>query len=534
MVRSKSYLTAYDLAGHRIMVGFVKSFKPIWLVLIVLILAACATLPTPEGKTPSYAYDPPPDNRLAVMTREWVEDVDQGRSGFFKLFRNDDAMHWRLLLADMAEETLDMQYFIWKADASGDLLLDRVVKAADRGVRVRILVDDIYIIGADKSVAALSQHPNIEIRLFNPMQQRTSSMLLFVLEYLGNIQQLNHRMHNKLIVADNRFALVGGRNIGNEYFGLNPKQNFTDFDVVAFGAVAQKVSHSFDIYWNNQWAYPGEALLQNYKNRELLPQLREELQEELDKKEWKLVEFQQNNPDTKTLLARLEQRMKGGTASVIYDEPLVGEKIPPMQLIETLGELTVNAKHELLISTPYFIPHEDFYNDVPILISKGVRVVVLTNSLGSTNHPIVHSGYKKHRKNVIEMGVELFEMRHDASARGKFDTPPVKSRAFGLHAKYMVIDRQVSFVGSLNLDPRSIYINTEMGIIIDSTKLAEAIALEFEEELKPENSWQVLLDEKGRLYWKAGDTILRREPARNSWQRIQAWFFGLFDLDDQL
>ncbi len=514
--------------------SIVDRLKPIWLVLIVLMLAACATLPTPESKTPSYAYDPPPDSHLAVMTREWVVDVDKGRSGFFKLFRNDDAMHWRLLLADMAEETLDMQYFIWKADASGDLLLDRVIKAADRGVRVRILVDDIYIIGADKSVAALSQHPNIEIRLFNPMQQRTTSMLLFVLEYLGNIEQLNHRMHNKLIVADNRFVIVGGRNIGNEYFGLNPKQNFTDFDVVAFGAVAQKVSHSFDIYWNNQWAYPGEALLQNYKGRELLPELREELQEELDKKEWKLVEFQQNNPDKETLLARLEQRMKGGTASVIYDEPLIGEKIPPMQLIETLGELTVNAKHELLISTPYFIPHEDFYNGVPILISKGVRVVVLTNSLGSTNHPIVHSGYKKHRKNVIEMGVELFEMRHDASARGKFDTPPVKSKAFGLHAKYLVIDRQVSFVGSLNLDPRSIYINTEMGIIIDSARLAEAIAQEFEEELKPENSWQVLLDDKGRLYWKAGDMIILREPARNAWQRFQAWFFGLFDLDDQL
>jgi putative cardiolipin synthase len=514
--------------------GNIQRLKPIWLVLIVLLLAACATLPVPEVKTPSYSYDPPPDSRLAVITRDLVQDLNDGHSGFFKLFRNDDAMHWRLLLVDMAEETLDMQYFIWKADASGDLLLDRVIKAADRGVRVRILIDDIYIIGADRTVAALSQHPYIEIRLFNPMEQRTTSTMLFVLEYLGRIEQLNHRMHNKLIVADNRFAIVGGRNIGNEYFGLNPKHNFTDFDVVAFGAVAKKVSASFDLYWNNPWAYPGEALLQNYKDRELLPQLLEELQAELEKKKEKLVVFQQQNPDRNALLAKLEHTMKSGTATVIYDEPLVGEEIPPAQLIKTLGALTVNTQHELLISTPYFIPHDDFYNDVPAKISKGVRVVVLTNSLGATNHPIVHSGYKRHRKKVLEMGVELFEMRHDASARGKFDTPPVQSKAFGLHAKYMVIDRRFTFVGSLNLDPRSIYLNTEMGMIIDSVKLSQAVAEEFEEEMKPENAWQVLLDDKGRLYWKAGDTIIRKEPARNAWQRFQAWIFGLFDLDDQL
>ena len=534
MVNSKFNPALCPVLPHGLKFSIVRNLRILWLLLFAFAFFACATLPEPEMKTITFSYDPHPDSRLSKVTRNLTEDTKDRTSGFFKLFRNDDAMHWRLFLVDMAEETLDMQYFIWKDDVSGDLLLDRVIKAADRGVRVRILIDDIYIIGTDRTVAALSQHPHIEVRLFNPMQGRTTSTLLFLLEYLGKIEQLNHRMHNKLIVADNQFAIVGGRNIGNEYFGLNRKHNFTDFDVVAFGEVAKKVSASFDIYWNNQWAYPGEALLQNYKNKELLPQLREELQEELDRKEENLVELQQNNPDRNALLEKLEQNMKNGTARVIYDEPLVGEKIPPVQLIETLGELTANTQHEFLISTPYFIPHEDFYNDVPGKIARGVRVVILTNSLGSTNHPIVHSGYKKHRKKVLEMGVELFEMRHDASARGKFDTPPVQSKAFGLHAKYMVIDRKFTFVGSLNLDPRSIYLNTEMGLIIDSTKLAEAVAQEFEEELKPENSWQVMLDDNGRLFWKAGGTIIRREPARNSWQRFQAWFFGLFDLNDQL
>ena len=503
-------------------------------LLIAFIFLACSTLPKPEIKTLTLAYEPQPDRRLAVATRELLRDIESSHSGFFKLFRNDHAMQWRLLLADMADETLDMQYFIWKGDASGDLLLDRVIRAADRGVRVRILVDDIYILGADRTVAALSQHPKIEMRLFNPAKGRTGSIVLRGLEMMGNVEQLNHRMHNKLIVADNRFIIVGGRNIGNEYFGLNPKHNFTDFDVLGVGPVAKKVSASFDIYWNNQWAYPGEALLQNFKGQNLLPELREELRKQLAKNKKLLVEFQQRTEDWNRMLANLAGELDDGTAQVIYDEPLVGEIIPPAQLIETLGELAGNAQSELLISTPYFIPDEDFYQAIPDLIARGVRVVILTNSLASTNHPIVHSGYKKHRRKVIEMGVELFEMRHDASARGKFDTPPVQSKAFGLHAKYIVIDRRFTFVGSLNLDPRSIYINTEMGIIIDSTELAEAVAREFVEEMKPENSWQVLLNDKDRLLWQSGDNVLQREPARSFWQRFQSAFFGLFDLDDQL
>ena len=535
MNRSKFNFTFNPIRHQSLSFRVAWELKILWLLLfITLVLLSCTTLPNPEIKTVSFAYDPPADSRLAVASRQLVGQVNYGKSGFLKLFRNDDAMHWRILLADMAEETLDMQYFIWKGDASGELLLDRVIKAADRGVRVRILVDDIYLIGTDRTIAALSQHPHIEMRMFNPAQTRTGSIVLRGLEFLGNIEQMNHRMHNKLIVADNHFTIVGGRNLGNEYFGLNPKQNFTDFDVLAFGPVAGKVSASFDIYWNNQWAYPGEALLQNYKDQELLPLLREELQELLEKNEHLLATFQQQKQGWNALLLKLADNTRAGTARVIYDEPLVGESIPPVQLIETLGELAGNAQYELLISTPYFIPHEDFYQAVTNLISRGVRIMVLTNSLGSTNHPIVHSGYKKHRKKVIEMGVALFELRHDATARGKFDTPPVQSKAFGLHAKYMVIDRKFTFVGSLNLDPRSIYINTEMGLIIHNATLAEGAAREFEEELKPENSWQVLLDDKGRLFWKSGDTIARREPARSVWHRFQSWFFGLFDLDDQL
>ena len=511
-----------------------KLAMPLWLGMIAVVLLACTSLPKPEIKFTTLAYEPHPERRLAVATRNILKGEDTGVSGFLMLLRNDEALRWRLLLADLAEETLDIQVFIWKDDASSDLLLDRVIQAADRGVRVRILVDDIHLIGEDRAVAALNQHPQIEVRLFNPAKGRSGSSVLYGIEFLGNVKQLNQRMHNKLIVADNRFTIVGGRNIGNEYFGLNSKHNFTDFDVLAVGPIAPEVSTSFDIYWNSQEAYPGEALLQNFKGQDLLTELREAVRQGMIKNEALLAEFQQQRYDWGKYLQELARKMFTGTAKVIYDEPLVGEDTPPVQLIESLGELALNAKQELLISTPYFIPDEGFYNDIPELISRGVQVTILTNSLGSTNHPIVHSAYKKHRKKVIELGVKLFEMRHDAAAREDFDTPPVQSRALGLHAKGIIIDRKFVYVGSLNLDPRSIYLNTEFGLIIESPKFAEALAKEFEASLVPEDSWQVLLDDKNRLIWKSGDTVTRREPARIFWQRFQSGFFGLFDLDDQL
>ncbi|NNL77282.1 MAG: phospholipase D family protein [Desulfobacterales bacterium] len=524
--RSNFYVSRFCSAAHILML--------LWLSLIVVASNGCQTLPKPETKTISYAYEPHPERKLAVITRDLLKGTDTGTSGFLSLLRNDDAMRWRLLLADLAEETLDLQYFIWKGDVAGDLLLDRVLRAADRGVRVRLLVDDIHLLGGDRDVAGLSQHPQIEIRLFNPSKGRSGSTILYGIEYMGNLKELNHRMHNKLIVADNRLSIVGGRNIGNEYFGLNPKQNFIDFDVLALGPIAQELSESFDIFWNNTWSYPGEALLQNFKNQDLLTEVREIVGQQLEKNKKLLVAFQQHRQDWNPHLRVLARDIVYGKAQVTYDQPLVGEDIMPEQLAKSLDVLTLNAQQEILVSTPYFIPDEVFYKFAPDLISKGVRVVILTNSLGSTNHPIVHSAYKKHRKKVIELGVALFEMRHDAPVREDFDTPPVESQAFGLHAKVVVIDRQTTFVSTLNWDPRSIYLNTELGLMIDSPVLADEIANYIEGALEPENSWQVKIDPKDRLIWVSEDTVLQKEPARTFWQRFQSGFFGLFSLDDQL
>jgi putative cardiolipin synthase len=514
--------------------------RPVVLVLLLAtaMLGGCFTMPRtlPEAppKAVRFALEPAPDNRLDGLSRELLADHPEDESGFLMLSNNADALRWRLLLADMAEVTLDMQYYVWKADASADLLLQRVIRAADRGVRIRLLVDDITLMGSDPAVAALSRHPQIEIRLFNPIEGRNRSPLLRGLEFMGKIEQLNHRMHNKLMVADNRLAIVGGRNIGNEYFGLNPKQNFVDFDVLAVGEIVPRIAFSFDLFWNSDGAYPGEGLIENHPDPGLLQELRNVLDEKVEDHREALAAFGDEALNAERMLATLEAELYTGSADVIYDRPLAGKDIPPVQLIESLRKLTRNAQKEILASTPYLVPDEENYMAIAELVGRGVQVAVLTNSLGATNHPIVHSGYKKHRRRVLETGVALFEFRRDAQPDESPDTPPVTAKYFGLHAKLIVIDRRIVFVGSLNLDPRSIYVNTEVGLLIDSPELAEAITIVFENLVAPENSWQVRNDGNNRLAWHAGAAVRKSEPPSSLMRRFQAWFFGLFSLDEHL
>ena len=491
-------------------------------------------LPEAPPKAVTFAREPQAGNRLDALSRELLAGRPEAESGFLMLSNNADALRWRLLLADMAEETLDMQYYVWKGDASADLLLKRVIQAADRGVRIRLLVDDFTLMGSDPAVAALSRHPQIEIRLFNPVENRNQSTFIRAMEFAGKIKQLNHRMHNKLMVADNRLAIVGGRNIGNEYFGLNPKQNFVDFDVLAVGEIVPRLSFSFDLFWNSDLAYPGEGLIRNHPDPDLLEELREELDKVIEDNRELLAAFGDEAFNAERMLDTLRPELYTGTADVIYDRPLVGENMPAVQLIESLRVLTHNAQSEILASTPYLVPDEEIHQVIPKLRGRGVRIAMLTNSLGATNHPIVHSGYKKHRARLVDSGLALFEFRRDAQPAKSPDTPPVTAKIFGLHAKFIVIDRRTVFVGSLNLDPRSIYINTEMGLLIDSPDLAEAVTIVFENLVAPENSWQVRKDEKGRLVWHSSAEARKSEPPSSFKRRFQNWFFGLFSLDEQL
>jgi len=343
-------------------------------------------------------------------------------------------------------------------------------------------------------------------------------------------------MHNKLLVADNRMAIVGGRNIGNEYFGLDNMFNFSDMDVLAAGPIAPEVSKSFDIFWNSEWAYPGQGLAPKYSSAERLEALRRDVKKWLadDKTRHILAEFPLAPHTWLEKINYFIANKHPGTATVVYDEPLVGQDIPPVQLTESVADFADDTQEELLLSSPYFIPGEGFLAGLEEFTGRGVHVKILTNSLASTNHAIVHSAYKKYRRPVVEKGGELYEARVDAAAKSFYDTPPVHSKHLGLHSKVIVVDRHRVYVGSLNLDPRSIYINTEFGLIIDSPDLGKEIAAVLDQHLAPENSWRVKLDVNGRLTWVSSAGTIDKEPARSAWQRISVGFFGLLPIEDQL
>jgi putative cardiolipin synthase len=497
-------------------------------------LISCGkNIPKDYPRTASYSFEPSPDSQLAQIAKKINDKFGQDKSGFLALDKNEEALKWRLALADHAKYSIDAQYFIWHGDESGLLLLHRLVDAADRGVRVRILVDDLLLPGHEEGIAILTSHPNIEIRVFNPWEGRGTSVGKGV-EFLGSMTRLNQRMHNKLFVADNRFAIVGGRNIGNEYYGLSTKYNFSDLDVLCAGPVARELSKSFDIYWNSEEAYPGEAFALGKSLQGELNKRRKKSQKRLRRKEI-LSQFPLEVHDWSERLNRLPEIMSGGTAKVVYDEPLVGAEMPPVQMFKGLKELDDGVREEVFIITPYFIPHGNALDNLQKVVERGVRVKILTNSLASTDSPIAHSGYQRYRRTILERGIELYELRHDAEVEVLYDTPPVRAKYLGLHSKAIVVDRSRLYIGSSNLDPRSIYLNTEIGLIIDAPVLADELARLFDRDLTPENTWRVRLDDKGNLTWESSDGIVGApQPARTLWQRIQVFFFSLMPVEDQI
>jgi len=498
-------------------------------------LISCAKrIPKDYPRTASYSFEPSPDSQLAKIARDITDTFGPDKSGFLTLDRNDEALSWRLALADHAKYSIDAQYFIWHGDESGALLMLRLFDAADRGVRVRILVDDLLLPGREKGIAILTQHPNVEIRVFNPWEGRGTSVGKGV-EFLGSMKRLNHRMHNKLFVVDNRFAIVGGRNIGNEYFGLSEKYNFSDLDVLCAGPIARELSKSFDIYWNSERVYPGEGFAFGKSLEGKLNQRRKKIRKWLKRRKEIISQFPFEVNDWSARLNMLPEIMSGGTAKVVYDEPLVGADMPPVQMHEGLRGLGKVARDEIFIITPYFIPHGDDLDKLGEIVERGIHVKILTNSLASTDSQISHSGYQRYRRPFLERGGDLYELRHDAEVQVLYDTPPVRAKFLGLHTKAIVVDRSLLYVGSSNFDPRSVYLNTEIGLLIDDPVLADEVARLFDRDLTPENSWRVYIDEKGNLIWESSEgAVGAPQPARTLWQRIQVFFFSLMPVEDQL
>jgi putative cardiolipin synthase len=496
-------------------------------------IAACSSLPSDFPRQASYAVSPDPNAEIA-QSLHFDADGPKDHAQFLLLNDGAAALRCRLALADMARRSIDMQYFIWHGDESGILLLDRVLKAADRGARVRLLLDDFHVKGADIKVAALDRHPNVEIRIFNPFSSRSTASLPRFFELATSMDRLNHRMHNKVFVADNHAAIIGGRNIGNEYFGLSEDVNFRDMDLLSIGPIAGKISDSFDAYWNSRWAYPIEALSPSKIDEEDMTALRDEIRKRMAERREIMQSIGTEPKDWRREINGLRDRLVEGKVQVIYDQPPSGDGAPADQMFRQLIRHFEEVKEEMLVISPYFIPRRKGVELFDTLASKGVKITILTNSLASNDVVFYHSAYKRYRRGLLDAGIDLFELRADAEDRSSYSTAPVLSRWLGLHAKAAVFDKQKVYIGSLNLDPRSARLNTEIGLIIESPALADQVMKAFGRDLKPANSWRVELDERKRMVWKSDETILYRQPARSFSQRTVDFLFWAAPVESQL
>jgi cardiolipin synthase C len=501
-------------------------------LLLAAALAACGT-PAPLPKPPPGAALAPRDGgALAAVDTQLRAAQGEAASGFRLLRTNQEALVWRLALIDSARHSLDLQYYVWFGDKVGQLTMARVIAAADRGVRVRLLFDDLntllhdmsHVELRDAALTRIDRHPHIEIRVFNAWRQR--ALVGRVFEGVADFQRLNRRMHNKQMVADNRAAIIGGRNIGDEYFGLHPAFNFLDLDVLGVGPVARDASAVFDRYWNSDWV------------RRLPRQTDSDLAAAPSPAEADALAALEGDARARGVLAgqrSWQAEIEGLAASLYAGRSQVHTDSPSNaggrsnHMPEAFRALLLSARREVLITNAYVIPDAAFIDDLRSLTARGVTVRLLTNSLASHDVPAVNSHYEPWRQPLLEAGVRLHELRPDAAlAREAVHMPPVQGRFIGLHTKAMVIDRRHSFVGSMNLDPRSEVLNAEMGVLIDSPPLADALAAVMEHDMQAAHSWRVERDAQQQLRWRSDAGVLSLQPARNPWQRAENLFFKLF------
>ena len=334
-------------------------------------------------------------------------------------------------------------------------------------------------------------------------------------------KQMNARTHNKLIVADNRAAILGGRNIGDYYFGLSESYNFHDLDVMGFGPVARQSSDLFDNFWNSSWVVPASALPASISDEEIAERRRKLRSDVRSAK--KLESFTIAPQNWTDELQALLPKLHIGSSEIIFDRIEDGEVVRGM--VDPLGQLMRSAEQDIHVVNAYIIPEQDFIDGIAKLVERDVAIRILTNSLASHDVPAVNSHYKKWRKPIIETGAELYELRADPAIKPRVDTKPVVSKFTGLHTKSVVVDGDRVFIGSMNFDPRSVNINTEMGIIIESDTLGDEMVRLAGRDMAPENAWRVTLDEAGKITWVNSDETVSRQPARNSWQRFMDWFF---------
>src|SRR5690349_3893029 len=423
---------------------------------LVLLLGGCGT--TVDWDYPrmqSAAFERPEATTVGALFQE-AADQHPGQSGFALTVQGRRAFMARLAMADLAEKTLDVQYYIWDADTTGRILAEHLLRAADRGVRVRVLLDDNYQSeDTDHTIAALDAHPNIEIRFFNPVENRRWRMLGFASDF----DRLNHRMHNKLFIMDNALGIFGGRNIADIYFGVRADQNFRDLDVTAAGPIVKELSSSFDQYWNSEWAIPVGAVVAEHATQDDFLAVKQQLSEQISAGGYPYP-IDEGIADLRARLVEIRDGFVWAPGHVYSEDPArVGDEGGQV-ILEALRRGVDGTKHELLIESPYLILGDPSLERVKALRARGVTVRILTNSTATNDVIAAQAGYANTRKELIDAGVELYELRPDSNMKREWSLAAGRSRA-SLHAKAVVFDRQSVFIGSFNLDPRSTIINTE-------------------------------------------------------------------------
>ncbi|MBL8659443.1 MAG: phospholipase D family protein [Rhodospirillales bacterium] len=471
---------------------------------------------------PTYARPPATTGVLADMARRIAVEYGPDASGFKVLDGSEEALDWRLALIDTAVSSVDIQTYLWYPDNTGRLMLERAIRAAQRGVHVRLIVDDLLTVGLDQLIVELENQPNFEIRLFNPWAGRSFGARLG--ELVAETERLNTRMHDKLVIVDGVAAVVGGRNIGDHYFGISHAYNFHDLDLIGIGRVAQQANAMFDAFWNGDWVVSARNL-----DIDPDPEFAEAEWKDIQTKNRKAKElsaFPREVQDWSRELADLEGNLRIGTSEVAYDEA-TGKAISQNMAAEMFRFLE-RAQHEVLITNAYIIPGEPGIDLVRRLTGRGVKVRILTNSLASHDVPAVNSHYEDWRDDLVKAGAELYELRADAAIRSIVEVPPVEGEFVGLHTKSVVVDGRYVFIGSMNFDPRSSNINTEAGAFIDSPTLAADVQALMERDMAPDNAWQVFLDESGEPYWVNSRETVTTQPARDTFQRVLNVFFKAF------
>ena len=463
---------------------------------------------------------------LGRAAQRWLHSVDKD-CGVYRLDSGRDALGIRLGLIDRAECSVDIQSYLIRDDVSGNLVGLRLAAAAERGVRIRLLMDDALTNEIDAGLLSLDDHDNIEVRVFNPFPRRRSRLISFI----ANFNILNRRMHNKSFTVDNQVTIVGGRNLADEYFRSGGATEFIDEDLLAIGAVVDDVSDGFDEYWNSPEAIPVNvfgALVPHGSIHDSTAEGRRYIARHGG------GTFFQSVDDT---LARdlLEGRLPlvAAAASVVLDYPdkvrLLGPR-PDSITSVFLQQMVSAATTEVIVISPYFVPEKQGVEFLAGLVSRGVRVIVVSNSLASTNHTSVHAVYARYRKPLLKQGVELYELRPHVDST---DT----STTLTLHSKIAVVDREKLFVGSFNLDPRSLYLNTEMGLAVDSTELAGEMSRSILDSL-PEIAYKLELSPKGRLQWLlrtgSGDEVITTEPKTTWWRRFKTRLMSFLPIEGQM